>query len=76
MCAIPLLAARKRASPLRTEVPECLNSGKEEISAPRRKGWQAGYFPADRTFGDSEIESTVLISDQWVPFVAEFATAP
>ena len=58
----------------RSEVPQCLNTGKKKISAPleRREGWQAGYFSADRTFGDSEVESTVLISDKWVSFVAEF----
>ena len=43
----------------RSEVPQCLNSGKEEISAAleRREGWQAGYFSADRTFGDREVET-------------------
>jgi hypothetical protein len=65
---------RKSQGLKRSEVPQCLNSGKEEISAAleRREGWQAGYFSADRTFGDSEVESTVLISDKWVSFVAEF----
>src|SRR5207302_4492372 len=62
------------ASLKRSQVPQCLDSGKEKISAAleRREGWQAGYFSADRTFGDSEVESTVLISDKWVSFVAEF----
>ena len=65
---------RKSQGLKRSEVPQCLNSGKEEISTAleRREGWQAGYFSADRTFGDSEVESTVLISDKWVSFVAEF----
>src|SRR5215217_6727476 len=65
---------RKSQGLKRSQVPQCLNSGKEKITAAleRREGWQAGYFSADRTFGDSEVESTVLISDKRVSFVAEF----
>ena len=65
---------RKSQRLKRSEVPQCLNSGKEKIGAAleRREGWQAGYFSADRTFGDSEVETTILISDKWVSFAAEF----
>ena len=65
---------RKSQGLKRSQVPQCLNSGKEKITAAleRREGWQAGYFSADRTFGDSEVESTVLIADEGVSFVAEF----
>src|SRR5215208_1640654 len=65
---------RKSQGLKRSQVPQCLNSGKEKITAAleRREGWQAGYFSAERTFGDSEVESTVLISDKRVSFVAEF----
>jgi hypothetical protein len=47
----------------RSEVIQCLNSGKEKISAALdgREGWQASYFSADRTFGDSKVETTVLV---------------
>src|SRR5207247_3255834 len=69
---------RKSQGLKRSQVPQCLNSGKEKISAAleRREGWQASYFSADRTFRDGEIESTVLISDKWVSFVAEFVKIP
>ena len=65
---------RKSQGLKRSQVPQCLNSGKEKISAAleRREGWQAGYFSADRTFGDSEVETTVLSSNKWVSFVPEF----
>src|SRR5438876_8275623 len=65
---------RKSQGLKRSQVPQCLNSGKEKISAAleRREGWQAGYFSADRTFGDSEVKSTILISDKWVSLIAEF----
>src|SRR5689334_7414173 len=58
----------------RGEVFQCRNSGKEKVSAALqcREGWQASYFSTDRTFGDSEVERTVLISYQWVSFITEF----
>ena len=62
----------------RSEVLECLNSGKEKIGAAfnSREGWQAGYFSADRASGDSEVKSTVLISNKWISFVAKFVKIP
>ena len=58
----------------RGEVPQCLNSGKEKICAALdcREGRQTGYLFADRTFGDREIETAVLVADERVSFVAEF----
>src|SRR4051812_44932448 len=43
-----------------SNVAQRLEARKEEIctSRERSEGWQAGYFSADRPFGDSEVEST------------------
>src|SRR5215208_395892 len=56
------------------QIIQRFNARKEKICAApeRRERWQTSYFFADRTFGDSEVESTVLISDKRVSFVAEF----
>jgi hypothetical protein len=58
----------------RSEVPQCLDSGKEKISTvPERcEGWQACYLFADRPLRHAEIEGAILVADEWVSFVAQF----
>jgi hypothetical protein len=58
----------------RSEVPQCLNSGKEKISAvPERcECWQAYYLFADRPLRHAEIEGAILVAYEWVSFVAQF----